>query len=684
MIIFGDLQFEVKDGRVALRRCGDFCNGTELGFLEIQLTGENRPSHMGIKLFASSEEASLRYVAHSLRDRCLEIVQENERLRVKTMFEQTAGARAIGVVTEVENRTGEPIELEEISTLVIRGIGARNVPTERLQLTRFSQSTYVECQPMRATFPQLGLSRYPHQPPAQGKLAVGNIGSWSTKEYLPQAILTDTQTGHAMMFQIESNASWYYEISDCQSQYDLWMGGATRSFGDWCKPLAPGARYRTRRVALAFGDSEETAIGAMTAYRRQGCGLMQADASLPVIFNEYMYLSWDSPDEARVRRIAPLAKHAGAEYYVIDCGWHDEVDGSKIYPYVGEWRESHARFPHGVRATTDYLRSIGLKPGLWIEPEIVGVKCERMLAYYDDDCFLSRHGKRIATFNRYFLDYRHPKVRKTMTETIRRMVEDYGAEYIKFDYNQDLGVGADRDAVSAGEGLEASANAFLEWVSELRVRFPNVILEGCASGGMRMDPLSLSHFSLVSTSDQTDYLRYPYIAGNILSAVLPEQAAVWSYPVGGLEKQGVDDDRVVLNMINSLLGRMHLASDLEALTPRQMQLVQEGIAYYKTLSEIKHTALPYFPLGLTSIGAPLVAAGLQSGMHRYLAVWCLDGNGEAEFSAGAPVLKARIAYPSGSDVALDTDQDRIRLDFHKAGRAVLLELECGERGTAQA
>ena len=62
--------------------------------------------------------------------------------------------------------------------------------------------------------------------------------------------------------------------------------------------------------------------------------------------------------------------------------------------------------------------------GLWIEPEIVGIRCEEMLAYYDDDCFLQRNGRRIAVMNRYFLDFRHEKVRGYMTETIRRMVED--------------------------------------------------------------------------------------------------------------------------------------------------------------------------------------------------------------------------------------------------------------------
>ena len=69
---------------------------------------------------------------------------------------------------------------------------------------------------------------------------------------------------------------------------------------------------------------------------------------------------------------------------------------------------------------------------------------------------------------------------------------------------------------------------------------------------------------MVSTSDQTDYLRYPYIAGNILAAVLPEKAAVWSYPVASDCEKGEDvsDDRFVINMINNFLGRMHLASYL--------------------------------------------------------------------------------------------------------------------------
>ena len=158
-------------------------------------------------------------------------------------------------------------------------------------------------------------------------------------------------------------------------------------------------------------------------------------------------------------------------------------------------------------------------------------------------------------------------------------------------------------------------------------KYPNVVFEGCSSGGMRMDYKTISAYSLVSTSDQTDYMLYPYIAGNILAAVLPEQAAVWSYPVASDCEQGEDvsDDRIVINMINSFLGRMHLASHLDYLNEHQMDLIREGVAYYNALSEMKKTAHPYFPLGFTTFGEKTVCAGLKNDNKIYLAIWNLKG-----------------------------------------------------------
>ena len=288
--------------------------------------------------------------------------------------------------------------------------------------------------------------------------------------------------------------------------------------------------------------------------------------------------------------------------------------------------------------------------------------------------------------NRYFLDYRNKKVRDYMSETIRRMVEDYGAEYIKFDYNEDCGVGTDYLALCAGEGLELCAQAYLDWVQEMIARFPNVIFEGCSSGGMRMDYKTLSTFSLVSTSDQTNYLKYPYIAGNILSAVIPEQAAVWSYPVGCMEpgapmthdeawvQENITDDRIAMNMINSFLGRMHLASHLEMMSQSQLSLIAEGVAYYDSLTEAKKTALPYLPEGFTRFGAERVVSGMKTADTIYLAVWCLGDEKRMEIPLDVMPKGVKIAYPSTSSAVCEKGENGVIVEFSRPNSAVFLEI----------
>lgn len=684
-IKFYGLHFVIKDEKIILSRCNRLKNVNDCGFVEVQICGENKDTHLGTKMANSSEGRRLCYVSHTQTDKTLEIVQKCDLVEVKTVFIAYDDTNAIRVYTEVKNVSNEEIVLEEVSAFVLTGLGKNGIDSAKdLYFTRFTQSHHAECQPRTFTFEEFGLFRANTE--SQKRIAGVNIGSWSTKEELPQGIIEDKSTSEFIMFQIESNSSWYYEIADKQEQYYLYLGGANLLFGGWSKPLKPNETYRTPNVALAFGNSLNEVIGEMTKYRRHISGKCAVDEYLPTIFNEYMHLSWDSPTEENTRKIAPVVAKTGLEYYVIDCGWHNEEDGDKVYPYIGQWKESKARFPNGVRATTDYIRSLGMKAGLWIEPEVIGIKCKEMLGYYDDDCFLQRNGKRIAVMNRHFLDFRAKKVVDYLTETIRRMVEDYGAEYIKFDYNQDCGVGTDYLAFCAGEGLEQCAKAYLQWVDDMRAKFPNVLFETCSSGGMRMDYETLSHFSIVSTSDQTDYMKYPYIAGNILSGILPEQAAVWSYPVGcGVVgkpltcdkewvKENISNERIVMNMINSFLGRMHLASHLELLTEKQLDLVKEGVEYYKTLSEAKKRALPYFPSGFSRWGADSVVAGFQTDKKIYLGIWNLKNEtAEISFEVYKNVTEAKIAYPISSVAKMQSHRQKVSVMLAKQS-AIIIEI----------
>ncbi|MBQ4269429.1 MAG: hypothetical protein IJB97_07275, partial [Clostridia bacterium] len=182
--------------------------------------------------------------------------------------------------------------------------------------------------------------------------------------------------------------------------------------------------------------------------------------------------------------------------------------------------------------------------------------------------------------------------------------------------------------------------------------------------------------------------NYPYIAGNVLATVLPEQAAVWSYPVdsyGGVNEPffptkewceaHISEEQVAMNMINSFLGRIHLASHLELLSEKKLSLVKEGLAYYKTLTEAKKVGLPYLPLGFTGFGKKLVASGLQTQDKIYLAVWNLDEKGRVEVPLGQKVKGAKIAYPTECKTKYRIKGETLVVEFENGRSARFFELE---------
>lgn len=662
--------FCVVNERIYIKKFGNVAeNKTCTPFVELQLGGRDHPSNVGAKAVRCSETENLRYVSHCIKGDALTVTQANELCEVTTRFRAFEDTNAVQVSTEVKNVFAENITVELLSSFVLGGLFGGRKNADKTYFTKFTQGHHCECQPRRFSLEQYGFNAYVDG--GEKCLTYKNIGSWSSKEDLPQGILE--YDGKFLMFQIESNCHWQYTLSAQKSELVLYLGGASAFCGNESRELQKGESLQTPIVAIACGNSLNAVIGEMTKYRRHIAGRSAPDEHLPVIFNEYMHLSWDSPTELNTRKIAPVAAKAGAEYYVIDCGWHNEEDGDKVYPYVGQWKESKARFPHGVRATTDYIRSLGMKAGLWIEPEIIGVQCEEMLSYYDENCFLHRGGKRIAVMGRHFLDFKAEKVINYLSEMIRRMVEDYGAQYIKMDYNEDVGV--------TDESLTADRAAYLEWVDGMRSRFPNVLIETCSSGGMRMDYETLRHFSLVSTSDQTDYRLYPYISANILSSVLPEQAAVWNYPVVGEgvigepfehnEKwvhENVSQEQIVMNTVNALLGRMHLASHIEMLSAEQFSLVQEGIRYYNKLTTIKKTALPYLPFGFTKFGASYAACGLKADNKLYLAVWNLDDKRDVCIPISEGIRAVTVGYPQTlkTDFTFTANALTVRFDGYTA------------------
>ena len=419
-------------------------------------------------------------------------------------------------------------------------------------------------------------------------------------------------------------------------------------------------------------------MGAMakelTSYRRAIRRKNKDNEKLAVIFNDYMNCLWADPTTEKEFPLIDAAAKAGCEYFCIDAGWY--ADGF-WWDEVGEWLPSDKRFPGGIKEVIDYIRSKGMIPGLWLELEVMGIKCP-MVEKMPENAFFHRFGKRVYDRSRYQLDFRQPEVIAHANSVIDRLVNEYGVGYIKMDYNIEPGVGTEVDAESAGEGLLEHERAYLAWLDGIFKKYPDLIIENCSSGGLRMDYAMLSRYSIQSTSDQEDYRYYATIAANAPLGVAMEQAAVWSYP-----KSGADEEETIFNMVNALLLRVHQSGHLAEITDVQKELVKEALDFYKTIRDDIKTAYPYWPLGTSHYDDNWSALALNAGKKQYLSVWRRGGSDTQTIplpQLKGRNVKVRCAYPQNRPVSYlwNEEAGTLSVKLETAPCARTFEIECTE------
>ncbi|MBD2870227.1 glycoside hydrolase family 36 protein [Paenibacillus arenilitoris] len=616
--------------------------------MELQLTGEDRAEYHGRTHRASYPGLRMVYDGHADRrealGRKLELRLRDEATGLKATqhIQFYNGVQTVRCWVVLENEGEAPAEVEYVSSFALTGLDKEGAQDrdEKMRLYVAHNGWQSELQWRSYKLPELGMSHLKDR--GSKRVSCSNTGSWSAAEHIPMAVLANEEAGTSLFWQIEHNGSWHWEIIEQSDLLTVLIGGPTEHDNHWWLSLAPGERFES--VPLAVGSVAggfEESIAQLTAYRRLIRRPNDDNRLLRVIFNDYMNCLWGDPTTEKLLPLIDAAADVGCEYFCIDAGWYA---AGEWWDGVGEWLPSGERFPEGIKYVLDYIRGKGLIPGLWLELEVMGVNSPK-LAETDDSWFFMRHGKRVKDRSRYQLDYRNPKVIAHADEVIRRLVEDYGVGYIKMDYNINAGIGTETDADSVGDGLLRHNRAYMAWLDRIFARYPELVIENCSSGGMRMDYAMLSRHSIQSTSDQEDYVKYAAIAAASPAALTPEQSAVWSYPL----REG-DDEEVVFNMVNALLLRVHQSGHLAELSPRRRALVKEALDYYKSIRADIPEALPFWPLGLPKQQDDWVSFGLHAGDRVYVAVWRTGGEAaEVELPLErwrGRELTARCAYPA--------------------------------------
>ncbi|WP_036375555.1 glycoside hydrolase family 36 protein, partial [Micromonospora sp. ATCC 39149] len=406
----------------------------------------------------------------------------------------------------------------------------------------------------------------------------------------------------------------------------------------WQQQLQPGDSFTTVPVSVAVSCAGLAgAVAALTGHRRTLVRPHRDRLTLPVVFNDYMNTLMGDPTTAKLLPLVDAAADAGAEIFCVDAGWYD--NDLNWWDSVGEWQPSRTRFPRGIEEVLTRIRDRDMVPGLWLEPEVIGVRSP-MADKLPPEAFLQRGGTRLVEHDRYHLDLRHPAAVAHLDEVVDRLVEQLGVGYLKLDYNIDPGTGTDLDADSVGAGLLAHNRAHLGWLDRLHHRHPDLILENCASGGMRMDYALLSRMQLQSTSDQQDYRRYPPIAVTAPMSVLPEQSANWAYP-----QPDMPDEQLAFTLCTGMLGRLYLSGRLDAMRPDQLRAVRDAVEAYRGIRADLADTVPLWPLGLPAWNDPWLSLALRRQNVTYLGVWRRD---DADRSA-----TLRLPHLTGQQVTVE-------------------------------
>lgn len=617
--------------------------------VEVQASGFDHDDHHGKKYTGTSPGGALRYVSHrhSVTEvgPKLEIVQDGGGLRATSHIQFMGDLPAFRSWTVLENVGAESVMIEYVSTFALAGLsrGTEQTWSESMRL-HFPDNTWgAECQWRSGRLQDFGFHQIYEKGNGFGfsvnRIAVSNMGTWSTLGHLPIGALENIAAGYTMFWQIEHNGSWHWEISDIAHELYLQISGPTYREGHWSKNLTPGQSFQS--VSATFGRTQgdiTDAIRVLTQVRRMIRRPHRDTEALPVIFNDYMNCLMGEPTSERLWPVIDRAAEIGSEYFVIDAGWYADIN-KDWWATVGEWQESASRFPEGLAKVTSYIRERGMIPGLWLEIEVIGVQCS-LAQSCPDDWFFQRAGRRLIDHGRYQLDFRNPAVREHATGIVDRLVRDYGIGYIKMDYNINAGPGTDVEADSPGEGLIQHNRAYIQWVESILDRHEGLVIENCSSGGLRMDYANLALKSIQSTSDQMDYRLTAIIAAASASAVTPEQAAVWTYPL-----KDSSEEATVFNMINALLFRVHQSGRIHETTERNVALVKSGIAVYKDLRKHIPQGLPFWPLGIPRFGDSWASYGFRHDDVYYVAVWRLNGDKDI----------VQLPLPGGCGVVADVD-----------------------------
>jgi alpha-galactosidase len=344
------------------------------------------------------------------------------------------------------------------------------------------------------------------RPLAPGRQSTASLRGASGHEHDPSLILRRTTTtetaGEAYGFSLVYSGNFLAEA-------EVGLYGTTRvrlginpeGFG-WT--LEPGDEFTTPEAVLAYSSAglDGLSVAFHALYRERLARGFWRDRGRPVLINNWEGTYFDF-DETKLVDIAGVAKDLGVELFVLDDGWFGARDDDTTS--LGDWTVDRRKLPNGIDGLARRIEALGLRFGLWIEPEMISERSELFAAHPDWAIGIVGR-KRTESRQQLTLDLSRPEIVDHLFGVLSELLAGAPISYIKWDMNRNitepasLGLPAERQ----GEFFHRYILGVYDLYARLTAAFPEVLFESCAGGGGRFDPGLLAYAPQAWTSDDTD------------------------------------------------------------------------------------------------------------------------------------------------------------------------------------
>ena len=418
-------------------------------------------------------------------------------------------------------------------------------------------------------------------PISHGVTSIGSKRGASSHQYNPFLIVaergTDEEKGrcYGMSFVYSGNFKGQAE----RDQYDqtrVILGLQDELFS---YRLAPGEELWAPEVILSYSGEGLARLSQSfhKIIRHNLCRGRFKNSYRPVLVNnwEATYMDFDGE---KICEIARQAADLGIEMLVLDDGWFGKRNSDTCS--LGDWWVNEEKLGGTLAELVNRINGMGLKFGLWVEPEMISEDSE-LYRQHPDWAFVIPGRKPVRSRGQLALDFSRQEAADYVFDSLCRVLDSANVEYLKWDMNRSIidVYSALEDSKSQGRVLYQYILGLYRFLDRLGRRYPHILIEGCCGGGGRFDAGMLYYAPQIWCSDNTDAvdrirIQYGTSFGYPVSAVGAHVSTVPNHQTGrsvSFKTRGVV----------AMAGTFGYELDLGKLLPEEKEEVKEQVRAYK-------------------------------------------------------------------------------------------------------